>query len=210
MKSVDEVNGKELKAVCKSLNDAKIVDNVRYIGVKLPTILETFVEAVENIPEENADNIPDDVIDFYNDLIGDEVEGDDPNQGDVEEPVAEEPEEEPVEEEPKKEKKPKKKKSVVGIRVGRTVYPEFADYEKSLRGEGPETPTNYLDLIFLDGATPQEVVDLFAEFVKDNKLTHGGYKRPSLVIEHIEARAKNAGFIFDKDGDKYTLIGAKK
>ena len=112
---------------------------------------------------------------------------------------------------PKKKDKPKKeRKKSTSIRVGRTVYKDFAAYEKSLREEGPETPTNYLDLVFLDGATTAEVVDLFAEFVKDNKLKHGGYKRPALVMEHIVARTKNAGFTFAKDGDKYTLIGAAK
>jgi len=229
MKDVKDVNVKALKSACKSLNEINLTDNIRHVGVKGEIILNNFIQAIEKIVEEmsveDQERIPEDVIDFYNDLIGDEVEEEPISEEQVEavEEIAEEtveeikegPEDEGagevVKEEPITEPKPKAKKpkkASTSIRVGRTSYADFDAYKKSLLEEGPITPTNYLDLVLLDGATLQEVVDLFSAFCEDNKFTHGGYKRASQVLEHIEARKNNAGFLYEVKGDVYKFVGA--
>jgi polyhydroxyalkanoate synthesis regulator phasin len=74
MKPLKLIVKKELTNACKSLNETSIAKNIRYVGVSHSTILKTFVDTVEDIPKKDHDKIPPNVIDFYNDLISDEVE----------------------------------------------------------------------------------------------------------------------------------------
>ena len=102
----------------------------------------------------------------------------------------------------------KKKLGQAGVKIGTKRWISFEEYSSSLRTDGPETPTNYLDLIFLDGATLQEAVDLFKAFLEENNMNHKGYRSVGLINDHIKARAERSGFIFSKDGDTFTLVGA--
>jgi chemotaxis protein histidine kinase CheA len=88
---------KDLKAVCKSLNDADITDTISVkVGVKGVDMLQAFLEAVEATPKVSIDEIPDDVREFYDDLPQQVFDDADP---DSEEEEVEETEEEEVESE---------------------------------------------------------------------------------------------------------------
>jgi hypothetical protein len=75
MKALEDVDVKGLKQACKELNGAGICkENIRFTGVTNAKVLENFTKAIENLDEDKHDDIPDFVIDFYNELISDEVE----------------------------------------------------------------------------------------------------------------------------------------
>ena len=57
----------ELKAAVVALNDTDLLEEkIKYVGVKADVLTEAFLEAVENIPEEDEDELPKAVIDAYN------------------------------------------------------------------------------------------------------------------------------------------------
>lgn len=75
MKTVDEINGTELKKCCKMLNDSGLsATKIRFVGVKLEDCLKNFVAVVESLEAEKQAAMPKSVILFYNDLIADEVD----------------------------------------------------------------------------------------------------------------------------------------
>jgi hypothetical protein len=248
MKALEEIDVKGLKQACKELNGAGICkENIRFTGITNAKVLENFTKAIENLDEDKHDDIPDFVIDFYNELISDEVV--DPADIDTSEdgedqpdPVDPEPAEDPVVEEqgdaelPKevekefkkeakaKEKEKKKRKSTrepkdydaptpvsrslkKSLVADRKKFKNFDEYSTHLRKNGPNTPTSYLDLIALDGITLKEGVKLFQEYIKENDISHNGYKTPGVIYEHIRARAIRSGFVYKKEGETYTLMG---
>jgi len=67
------IPAKEFKSAVKSLNGALTKagdDKIKIVGVRKEVVVEEFTNTVlDYIDEDNAEALPDDVIDFYNDHI---------------------------------------------------------------------------------------------------------------------------------------------
>ena len=74
MKDMSEIDAGELKAAVTALN--KMIDpKIKLIGAKKPAVCEKFKEAVQKfIDEDTVDQLPDVVVDFFNENIADEEE----------------------------------------------------------------------------------------------------------------------------------------
>lgn len=99
MKTAGQVDKTKLRAVIVSLNEVEglIPEKIRLVGVKHDELLLRFVEEVKAIPLAKDEDIPQDVIDLYNEVM---AEGDEEVAKIEEEPAPKK--EEPVV--PKKEK----------------------------------------------------------------------------------------------------------
>lgn len=75
MKTFEEINEKELKKVCRSLNEADLLDKKLVYGKtkKGAEVYTEFMMAVEGLDEELQRKLPDDVVAFYNDSVSDEA-----------------------------------------------------------------------------------------------------------------------------------------
>ena len=75
MKTFEEINEKELKKVCRSLNEADLLDKKLVYGKtkKGAEVYTEFMMAVEGLDEELQRKLPDDVVAFYNDSVSDEI-----------------------------------------------------------------------------------------------------------------------------------------
>ena len=113
MKSFEEINEKELKKVCRSLNESDLLEKKLTYGKpkKGMDVYAEFMMAVEGLDEDLQRKLPDDVVEFYNYSVSDEIiedelesEEEDELNGleplDFESDVAFEPEESYEEEEP--------------------------------------------------------------------------------------------------------------
>lgn len=114
MKAVD---GAKLKEVVKILNaavyevegegDVAFLENkIKVVGVSVEKIAEAFVAAINGLDEDVAGVLPDDVIDFYNDIIKED-----------EEPKPEEKPTKAAKKEPAAKKDPATKKEPVELSV---------------------------------------------------------------------------------------------
>ena len=90
MKTLENINTKDLKQACKELNEAGICeDNIRFTGVTNAKVLKSFIDTLEKFitdadgAESKHESIPGFVVDFYNDLISDEVEEEEPMTAEV-------------------------------------------------------------------------------------------------------------------------------
>ena len=74
MKTVEDVKFVDLKKACKSANASGLLDsNIRHNGVKAVVVFDNFITAIEGLDDEVKVNLPDDVVDFYNNVVEDEV-----------------------------------------------------------------------------------------------------------------------------------------
>lgn len=75
MKTFEEIEVKELKKVCRSLNETGFLENRLIYGKtkKGMDVYTDFIEAVEGLDEEHQRKLPEDVINFYNDSVSDEI-----------------------------------------------------------------------------------------------------------------------------------------
>lgn len=78
------IPAKEFKAAVKSLNEVLAEaeeEKIKIVGVKKEVVVEKFTNSVLNfIDEDRADELPDNVIDFYNDHIASEDEDEEPEE----------------------------------------------------------------------------------------------------------------------------------
>lgn len=169
MLDIDKVNLNELREAIKSLNSSDLTENkIKVIGKKKEDLLNLFAKAVESVPDEQANNLPTDVILFYNENVGSDDEGED---DEIEESTKEEEKEEEKEEkpdpepdpepepEPKKEKEkptPKEKKE--------TPKKERVTKEKDEFGYVIGTGANKIDRAIIDskkeGVTKAEMEEV--------------------------------------------------
>lgn len=72
------IPAKELKAAVKALNDAGLLDaKIKVVGVKKDAVVSAFTTGVMGLIEDgNQDEMPEAVIDFYNEHIAVEGDGD--------------------------------------------------------------------------------------------------------------------------------------
>ena len=75
MKTAEQVNSGKLKEAIKALNESGLLANRLKVIGKTEELLNSFVGAIDNLPEEKVPNIPKDVVLFYNDLFSDEAAG---------------------------------------------------------------------------------------------------------------------------------------
>lgn len=113
-----KVDYRELKDVAAALNDSGVLDeNIKIGGVKKDDLLASFLEAVESVDDEFQDELPDEVIDFYNaeNPSEEEEEEEEEEPGEDEEEEEEDGEEGPDEgeDEEDEEEPPKKVKKKV-------------------------------------------------------------------------------------------------
>ena len=101
-----KIDGKKFKIAVKSLNDVLVADKaekIKVVGVKKEEVLESFTTSVQGyIDNDKVSDLPDEVIDFYNEFIADDSADDS---------AEEEKEKAPKEGKKKKEKKEKKEKA---------------------------------------------------------------------------------------------------
>jgi len=78
MKVIEEIEIKELKRVCRSLNETGFLENKIHCQGKAKgiDIYVEFMMAVEGLTEEQQCKLPDDVVEFYNSSVSDEVADD--------------------------------------------------------------------------------------------------------------------------------------
>lgn len=100
MLEATEVNLNELREAVKALNGSDLVESkIKVIGKKKEDILNLFAEMVEAVPDEQANDLPVEVVVFYNKVFGDDdyapdipdkVEDDDNNKNGDEKDIEEE------------------------------------------------------------------------------------------------------------------------
>lgn len=75
MVKAEDVELNELRNVIKSLNSSDLVENkIKVIGKKKEDLLALFAETVEGVPDESANDLPADVILFYNNVFNEDEE----------------------------------------------------------------------------------------------------------------------------------------
>ena len=71
-----KIDGKKFKAAVKALNEvleADELDKIKVVGVKKEEVIEAFTTNVQSyIDKDKVSDLPDAVIDFYNDFIADD------------------------------------------------------------------------------------------------------------------------------------------
>ena len=71
----DRIKYTELKKAVMSLNENGILENnIRHVAVKGPKLYDEFISTIEKLSEDDQLKLPDDVIDFYNYALGEEIE----------------------------------------------------------------------------------------------------------------------------------------
>ena len=75
MISYDKIAYPELKQVVRALNEKGFVQPpLRHVAVKGPKLYDDFISAVEKLSDEQKQDLPDSVIDFFNFVINDNDE----------------------------------------------------------------------------------------------------------------------------------------
>lgn len=137
MIGIDKVNMQELKAAVKELNGLELLaSTIKVIGVTKQVLVDSFVAGVESISDEDSASLTDGVVNMYNSLFADEVEGGDAAKDD-------EPAEKAAAEKPAKEKKEKKPKKAV---------------EKGPFGSTVGSGANNIDVALAAGGTIEELM----------------------------------------------------
>ena len=63
---IEEVNGRELKTVCRELNTTGVLaDNIKWNGVKKDLLMPEFIMAIESLTEDVKQALPKSVVGFY-------------------------------------------------------------------------------------------------------------------------------------------------
>jgi hypothetical protein len=76
MKAIEDVDVEKLVTVCGQVNE--VIDNkIEVVGVATVDLIKSFTAALESMPDEDQDKVPD-AVDFYNDLYKDEQVGEPP------------------------------------------------------------------------------------------------------------------------------------
>lgn len=76
MKTPEMIDKKVLREMIVVLNQVEdlIPNKIRIVAQSHTTLFNLFVQEVKNIPMEKDDDIPQNVLDLYNDIVGGEVE----------------------------------------------------------------------------------------------------------------------------------------
>ena len=73
MVSYEDISFRELKAACVSANVSKLLpENIRHVGVKGEQVYANFISVITALPDDVKAKLPEDVIDYYNNIIDDE------------------------------------------------------------------------------------------------------------------------------------------
>ena len=209
MKKVKDVVTRELKKACRALNNEEglLETKIQYTGVKNQEMYDEFVKTIEGFTPTIQADLPEEVIDFYNSLIGDET---DPPPKVAPVAVAPSPvvvippETTPT---PKAPAPPTSASISSVLRIGGSAYKDFAEYVKVLEKKVTAGAT-FIDKILLKGVTLEDAVKKFEAFKIKNEVTHSGYNKPSAIRGHIKSREQRSNFIFKTDEQGViTLIG---
>ena len=176
MLPVDLIDSGELKTAIKSLNDTKALpEKIKVGGKSKEDQVTDFVNAInkmieEDGAEETAAVLPNDVVNLYNLLVGDEEEKEVQEAGGETEAVK--TEEAPKEEAPKKEKKTTKpkeeapkeeKKRTFPIVPPSVIRPRIIDLIK----EGKHTQNEIVDIMIKE--FPKKAKSTFVTYINDGK-----------------------------------------
>jgi hypothetical protein len=176
-----DVDLNELRGVIKELNAVgelsfkkgketvthEIV-KIKVIGKKKEDLLKQFAEIVETTPDEVANELPENVIIFYNKVFNEEEAGAEPEKKeDPDPPVAEKkkptPKTKGKKEEPEKEEEPEKKEEEPPKKKKEKKAPVKKNLEKDEFGYVVGTGANLIDRAIIDsgkkGVTKAEMVE---------------------------------------------------
>ena len=187
MKNVNEIDAVKLKDMVKELNMNSILKKkIKTVGIKKDDLAAAFGEGCLTVQNAGkVDSLSDELVDFYNDLFGDEspeAEGKSDKKGKKKETKAapaSKPEKAKVpEKKPEKAKVPEKKKEDAKKKG-------FPPKEKSKLGHNVGSQSAMFDDMIIKGSTVEAMMEA------------AGVKR-SRVEGHIKHLRKDKGIVIDE------------
>ena len=181
MVHVDKIEFGPLKEAIKELNASGLVEaTLKTIGVGKEVMATNFIEAIEALTDEAAEQLPEGCVDMYNVLVSDEVEAVEAAAAAAPEKTAKAPKAEKAPKAPKAEKSPKAEKA-----------------QKAQKARGPfgsvvGSLANNIDELVAKGTTIEDIMAKAA-------VTR------SRAVTHIKFIEKERGVVVTKTDDK--IIG---